>query len=249
MTSIRWASTSAPAWPFCSAGGQVRLGKGDVELPVLGMGAPGSFLVLGRRVLFTAVLADPRAIAQGRRRRRQCRSARWPAISARTVTVLCHNFGFACLASPPTAVQRGSDLLHPHLRLVGQRRRRAYGSVVAWPLDRHHRRRAALRPAAPPRYRETAARRHHPAALTCCSIAYLAGTGELAGADRLCLHHRHALRRRPAAIGNHAQLLRGQASAVYLFVITMVGLGISPTAVALAPTSSSATTTPCATRC
>jgi hypothetical protein len=33
--------------------------------------------------------------------------------------------------------------------------------------------------------------------------------------------------------GNHAQLNARRASAIYLFVITLIGLGIGPTAVAL----------------
>jgi len=193
--------------------------QGDVELPVLGMVRPWQliFLVLGAAgVLFAAYTR------QNRR------------------TVLCHNFGFACLAF----AAYGSSAWIPtfFIRTYGWSASDVgvlYGSVVAVAgsigiiaggrlSDLLHRR----------GYRDAPLRVGIiSAALTLpLNLAYLAGTGELA----LALIALHVFTiAMPFGVGPAAiqeimpNSMRGQASAVYLFVITMVGLGIGPTAVAL----------------
>ncbi|MDL0438412.1 spinster family MFS transporter [Stutzerimonas frequens] len=219
--------------------------QGDVELPVLGMVRPWQliFLVLGAAgVLFTAVLLLIREPS----RKGVGAGVEVPLsevagyIRQNRRTVLCHNFGFACLAF----AAYGSSAWIPtfFIRTYGWSASDVgvlYGSVVAVAgsigiiaggrlSDLLHRR----------GYRDAPLRVGIiSAALTLpLNLAYLAGTGELA----LALIALHVFTiAMPFGVGPAAiqeimpNSMRGQASAVYLFVITMVGLGIGPTAVAL----------------
>ena len=219
--------------------------QGDVELPVLGMVRPWQliFLVLGAAgVLFAAVLLLIREPS----RKGVGAGVEVPLsevagyIRQNRRTVLCHNFGFACLAF----AAYGSSAWIPtfFIRTYGWSASDVgvlYGSVVAVAgsigiiaggrlSDLLHRR----------GYRDAPLRVGIiSAALTLpLNLAYLAGTGELA----LALIALHVFTiAMPFGVGPAAiqeimpNSMRGQASAVYLFVITMVGLGIGPTAVAL----------------
>lgn len=214
-------------------------------LPVLGMVRPWQliFLVLGAAgVLFTAVLLLIREPS----RKGVGAGVEVPLsevagyIRQNRRTVLCHNFGFACLAF----AAYGSSAWIPtfFIRTYGWSASDVgvlYGSVVAVAgslgiiaggrlSDLLHRR----------GYRDAPLRVGIiSAALTLpLNLAYLAGTGELA----LALIALHVFTiAMPFGVGPAAiqeimpNSMRGQASAVYLFVITMVGLGIGPTAVAL----------------
>lgn len=219
--------------------------QGDVELPVLGMVRPWQliFLVLGAAgVLFAAVLLLIREPS----RKGVGAGVEVPLsevagyIRQNRRTVLCHNFGFACLAF----AAYGSSAWIPtfFIRTYGWSASDVgvlYGSVVAVAgsigiiaggrlSDLLHRR----------GYRDAPLRVGIiSAALTLpLNLAYLAGTGELA----LALIALHVFTiAMPFGVGPAAiqeimpNSMRGQASAIYLFVVTLFGLGVGPTAVAL----------------
>lgn len=214
-------------------------------LPVIGEVRPWQliFLILGAAgVVFTAVLLlikEPRR--QGVGAGIEVPLAEVAAyIRQNRKTVLCHNFGFACLAF----AAYGSSAWIPtfFIRTYGWSASEVgvlYGSVVAIAgslgiiaggrlCDLLHRR----------GYRDAPLRvAIVSAALTLpLNLVYLVGDGQLA----LALIALHVFTiAMPFGVGPAAiqeimpNSMRGQASAVYLFVITLVGLGVGPTAVAL----------------
>ncbi|WP_313025381.1 spinster family MFS transporter [Pseudomonas lopnurensis] len=219
--------------------------QGDVLLPVIGEVRPWQliFLILGAAgVAFTAVLL----LIKEPSRKGVGAGVEVPLsevadyIRQNRRTVLCHNFGFACLAF----AAYGSSAWIPtfFIRTYGWSASDVgvlYGSVVAVAgslgiiaggrlSDLLHRR----------GYRDAPLRVGIiSAALTLpLNLAYLAGNGQLA----LALIALHVFTiAMPFGVGPAAiqeimpNSMRGQASAVYLFVITLVGLGVGPTAVAL----------------
>ncbi|MCY1275498.1 putative L-galactonate transporter [compost metagenome] len=219
--------------------------QGDVVLPLLGEVRHWQliFLILGAAgVVFTLVLL---AIKEPQRQGVGAgievplsEVAQYLKTNRRTV--LCHNLGFACLAFAsygagawiPTFFIRTYEWSASDIGVL-------YGSAVAVCgslgivaggrlsdlLQRRGYRDAPLRVAI------------ISAVLTLpLNLVYLAGSGELA----LALMAVHVFTvAMPFGVGPAAlqeimpNSMRGQASAIYLFVITLIGLGIGPTAVAL----------------
>ena len=220
--------------------------QGDVLLPVLGEVRPWQliFLILGAAgVLFTLLLLAVREPA----RRGVGAGVAVPLIEvgrylrANRRTVLYHNFGFACLAFAgygsaawiPTFFIRTYGWDAGHVGVV-------YGSIVAvfgclgivfggrladWMAKRG-------RTDANMRVGLYAAM----AALPCVASFPLMDNAlwaaVLMAPTVFCLSMPFGVA--PAAIQEiMPSAMRGQASAIYLFVITLIGLGIGPTAVAL----------------
>lgn len=219
--------------------------QGDVMLPLLGEVRPWQliFLILGAAgAVFTLVLL---AIREPQRQGIDA-GVEVPLrevagyLKANRRTVLYHNFGFACLAF---AAYGGASWIPTFfIRTYGWSASEVgilYGSVVAVAgslgiitggrlSDLLHRRGYAD---APLRVGILSALLTLP-----LSLAFLAGSGELALAV-IALHVFTIAM--PFGVGPAAiqeimpNSMRGQASAIYLFVITLIGLGVGPTAVAL----------------
>ncbi|MEO4046923.1 MFS transporter [Pseudomonas sp. CAU 1711] len=219
--------------------------QGDVMLPVLGEVRPWQliFLVLGAAgALFTLVLL---AIKEPSRKGVGAgvevplsEVAGYLKLNRRTV--LCHNFGFACLAF---AAYGGATWIPTFfIRTYGWSASEVgmlYGSVVAVF--------GSLGIIVGGRLSDLLQRRgHSDAPLRVAMIAalctlplnllYLASSGPLAMA--LMAMHVFFIAM-PFGVGPAAiqeimpNSMRGQASAIYLFIITLIGLGVGPTAVAL----------------
>ncbi len=220
--------------------------QGDVHLPLFGEVRPWQliFLILGAAgVLFCLLLLAIRGAGPARSRRRRGgaagRGRRLPAGQPQDRALPQLRFRLPVLRRLRQR-RLGADLLRPHprlgrrscrgglrqhrrgVRLSRHRLRRAPGRLLgeARAQRREHARRAA---------RRLGGDSLHPG-LSAAGQRQLGGGAD--GADGVLPEH--AVRRGPGGDpGDHAQLDARPGSAIYLFVVTLFGLGVGPTAVAL----------------
>jgi len=232
---------------------QFAFAQGAISLPVLGDVRPWQvvFLVLGGSgVLFSLaflLVREPRAAALPHKAAAPARMAvvcRFATVVAylwrNRRTVLCHNLGFAMLAfcAYGTAAWVPSFFIRT-FGWKGRRRRIVYGLLVmvfgcagilfgGWLTDRWLK-----------RGKSDAAMRMGIVAATVAilgNVYLLAGDGTLAAI--LMVPSVFALGMpfgaAPAAIQEIVpNPMRGQTTAVYLFIVNLIGLGVGPTAVAM----------------